>query len=466
MKTLYIADPLLESWQGHNLSYDIAVYCGVRQVTGHDVNIWANRCFRGEVPEELAGKITPVYNLAFEDYRLMRYFSYFIRRMKTNILDTFFSEFFGFLRKIKSRMSFRIESKNINSDNVSNKKSVLDAFLAQQFSTRRYKYIALLLLCFSPRPLLHFLYTLRQIKKDQVSESDVIFCHTIPDNAFFLWSLVADYCTQRGIHVALLFRYDPALSIRSTIRNKVALQLYRRCFLHGRINYFTDSSRLAQSYTMILSSPVHVLPIPHIPVSIPKQCKANTPIHVSVLGNPREEKGFREVVAMLEIINALPEAREFIFHIQTSNPNPSIPQKILDRLEGLEGAQIRLLTESLDANAYSAVVGQTDIMLLPYRTDWYRAATSGVLFEAFCCGKVILTTENTWLAEEMHKFGSGVAVPDRDPAALLQGLLHLGKDIDRYLEKAAGKMTLYRSMHGAEKFARALMGKVGTNFIK
>jgi glycosyltransferase involved in cell wall biosynthesis len=81
---------------------------------------------------------------------------------------------------------------------------------------------------------------------------------------------------------------------------------------------------------------------------------------------------------------------------------------------------IHLLHHDLGRREYRDLLGSSDVVLLPYHLDHYTRRTSGVFCEALVAGKPVISTEGSWMSEEILRTGSGWLVPEKNPGRLAE----------------------------------------------
>ena len=67
--------------------------------------------------------------------------------------------------------------------------------------------------------------------------------------------------------------------------------------------------------------------------------------------------------------------------------------------------KIKLLKNNLSNYKYINTMRLSDIIILPYSGELYKNRTSGIFIEGTILKKIILVSENTWMANEYKRFG-------------------------------------------------------------
>jgi len=76
----------------------------------------------------------------------------------------------------------------------------------------------------------------------------------------------------------------------------------------------------------------------------------------------------------------------------------------------------------MDAASYAALLESVDVVLVPYWREIYWSRTSGIVLEAIASGKPIIVTSDTWMSDELQRWGAGIGIPNRDPRALADAI--------------------------------------------
>jgi glycosyltransferase involved in cell wall biosynthesis len=97
--------------------------------------------------------------------------------------------------------------------------------------------------------------------------------------------------------------------------------------------------------------------------------------------------------------------------------------------------------------------------VLPYTKPVYEARSSGVFVEAAGAGKPLIVTADTWLSDELARFGAGVVCAERNPCALAQAMLDLAVGFPEYRCAALAKQPACLDWHSAKALIEVLTGR-------
>jgi glycosyltransferase involved in cell wall biosynthesis len=224
----------------------------------------------------------------------------------------------------------------------------------------------------------------------------------------------------------------------------------------SRTHFATDSELLKAKYEAIFQQPVT-----HLPLVISRHASEcykppGTPPHFVCLGNARQEKGYAEILAAIDMLHAdgeLPAAR---FTLQSSYPDGA-SVTALARFRSAKAAGVSLILEPLDDEGYRRLLKEADVLLVPYHANKYRDRTSGVICEAMTAGKPVITTEGSFLALDVTKQATGWLVRDRDPASVAEMIRRAAREIDDVAARCAELMPRYKPMFHPDTFVSQLV---------
>jgi glycosyltransferase involved in cell wall biosynthesis len=224
----------------------------------------------------------------------------------------------------------------------------------------------------------------------------------------------------------------------------------------ARVRFATDSDMLKEKYQVILRQPVS-----HLPLVISRRASEcykppGRPPHFACLGNARQEKGFAEVLSAVDILNANGRAPDVRFTLQSSYPDAT-SAAALANFRSARAKSVSLITRPLDDESYLQLLKETDALLLPYHLEKYHDRTSGVFCEAMTSGKPVITTQGSFLGQEVQREGIGWLVRDRDPDSLAQGIRRAIRELEPVAVRCAELMPRYKPMFHPDTFVSQLL---------
>jgi glycosyltransferase involved in cell wall biosynthesis len=282
---------------------------------------------------------------------------------------------------------------------------------------------------------LHFYRELRRaLSKISITSNSVVFAHTFTTAQLLAWAWYAwSLPSQTAPQIVLLLRYQPAFYANRCA--EWAFRILEHVSKRGRIRLASDSHRLAEQYGRLTFIPVEEFPIPHTEhISLSSEasiaaegvCK---PLRFVSLGDARDEKGFLEILDAITILHRTQKLDRFQFVLQSNRAAPDVQAKI-DEFSARNIPNVRLIPEALSSDQYYALLESADVVLLPYWRSIYEARTSGIFAEAVAAGKPVIVSEDTWMSDQLLKFGAGILCRDRDPGDLNRAICEIS---DNYL---------------------------------
>jgi glycosyltransferase involved in cell wall biosynthesis len=230
----------------------------------------------------------------------------------------------------------------------------------------------------------------------------------------------------------------------------------RRSGKLSRAQFVTDSDMLREKYQAILQQPVT-----HLPLVISRRTSEcykppGKPPHFACLGNARQEKGFAEILAAIDILNADGRPPDARFTLQSSDPD-AFSAAALSSFRSAAAKSVSLITRPLNDEGYLQLLKDADVLLLPYHADRYGDRTSGVLCEALTAGKPAITTEGSFLGLEVMREGTGWLVRDRDPKSVAQTIRRAICELQLVAARCAELMPRYKPMFHPDTFVSQLL---------
>ena len=253
----------------------------------------------------------------------------------------------------------------------------------------------------------------RALKRLQAAPSDRVFLHTIGYQellALGQW-FAGRLLPGEPIPVFhLLLRRDPDTLVETFDR-------FARCFatiacspyLRDRLRFHADTEQLSRVFAELTGLPFATAPIPFPQEPLRAALVARAPrqegqkLTAVYLGDARQEKGYQHLPAALSSLwRGYVEPGKVRFVLQSNFNTPGGEPGILTAAQLLAGyPATTVLTEPLQPADYYRVLAESDLVLIPYDPVAYRNRSSGVLIEAMAAGKVVVTSDNSWMASQV-----------------------------------------------------------------
>ncbi|XHU96905.1 MAG: glycosyltransferase [cyanobacterium endosymbiont of Rhopalodia gibba] len=258
------------------------------------------------------------------------------------------------------------------------------------------------------------------LKALNVTPDDHIFIHTIGiEQVEEVYSLLRKdiFLSLPQFHILLrrdiedpLFVYAKGMEFKKLLQKFFESKLWPQ-----KIQFYADTEELVQRYNTISNVIFYQISIPFRQEklkSIIKNKSSSRPINIVYLGDASSEKGYHHLP---EIVNALwkdyikPGKLRFIiqsnFNI-TEQSGDILTAKL--KLERYPNQKVSLIKEEMSPDDYYQLLGEADLLILPYDADSYRFRSSGVLTEALAAGKPVVVPTNSWLAKQVDLSRAGI----------------------------------------------------------
>jgi len=177
-------------------------------------------------------------------------------------------------------------------------------------------------------------------------------------------------------------------------------------YFKKNIYFITDSKNLQEEHRRFTNIKIFLLPIPHTRSHVDLKFH-NNKINIVTLGPARIQKGFILIYKLIFKYLSENILTNLNFIIQCSNlPTDLIPY--IQKLKELNSQNLTLIEENLSEEDYFKAIEESVIVLLPYDSNSYFAQTSGIFTESLSAGKIVITTNNTWMSLQLEEYGSGL----------------------------------------------------------
>ncbi len=218
----------------------------------------------------------------------------------------------------------------------------------------------------------------------------------------------------------------------------------------------TDSERLASEHRRLTQLPINVLPIPHTQFASTATLKmaSSNPL-VVFLGGARSEKGFPLLIEAAPQLLAAGIQLTVQCHLDDSSDRKAAEARI--KAESMTDPGIRLIKEPLDSVGYYALLRSADIIVAPYRKQYYRSRTSGIVVEALAAGKPVVVPAGTWMADQIADGAAGRTFADGDPGALVGAIKDIATRMHQYSAEAVTYRERWLTIHNPTRLVESLL---------
>ncbi|CAD5275207.1 hypothetical protein BOSE62_130648 [Bosea sp. 62] len=298
--------------------------------------------------------------------------------------------------------------------------------------------------------------TILFLKDQPLGPEDIIFIPTLTKAQIAGVAALVQRFGQSGAAFEIMLRYQPGL-YDGTVATK-AFRSLERLSKTTRIRLSTDSHRLSSELGMLTALEIAVYPIPHTDkFATPLSGITGDGLHFVSLGNARGEKGLAEIFDAIEITASKPWADQLRFTLQCNDPSEDVRGRIA-RYKEKPDKRVTLIEQAMGTEAYYELLGNADVVLVPYHVDIYASRTSGVFLEAMTAGKIAICTRDTWMSDQLDLHGGGIAVDDRSAASLAIAISDVLNTYDELHVKAQVARAHWKTIHTPENLISHLKG--------
>jgi hypothetical protein len=260
---------------------------------------------------------------------------------------------------------------------------------------------------------------------------------------FYIFSLLLFFITGKKQNIFFLYVRD--YFAKFNIKNLILitfLRLIKNRF--KRIVLLTDTIYIFKKLKL-KKIETYILPIPHIIKKENKKKKLRYPL-IFLPGPYRRDKGKENL--LLFIKNNIKSS----FNILV-NENFFLRKKFKQLIE---------FKDSLNKEKYINYLNQCSFVILPYVSDNYRFRTSGIFIESISIVKPVFVSSNTWMAEQLIKFGLKKLVINDWGLLKIDKLINIinQKDTKFRLKKMKNSLTQHHNEKNyIDTFCKILEGK-------
>ena len=293
------------------------------------------------------------------------------------------------------------------------------------------------------------------------------------NSKWILFFGTANYIDFFALSLWLLFKKDPpklVLTLRISFFNYklnrwsimifwYILGLFILKFINNfkkNIFFITDSKNLQEEHSRFINQKIFLLPIPHTRSNLDLKLNNFNTINIVALGPARIQKGFVLIYNLIFKFLSDNKISDLIFTIQCSNPSPEI-MPIIQSLKKLKSKNLILIEDNLSEEDYFKAIEESDIVLLPYESNSYYAQTSGIFTESLSAGKIIITTNNTWMSSQLLDYGSGLVFENNNFDDFYNKFKYAINNKNVLIENSIATSVKWNKYHNSNNFFHKLL---------
>jgi glycosyltransferase involved in cell wall biosynthesis len=227
-----------------------------------------------------------------------------------------------------------------------------------------------------------------------------------------------------------------------------------------RIRVVTDSDRLAAEFSKLTHLPLPIFPTPHTDrIGSPREESTDVPRFVW-LGGIRKDKGFHVFArAVLALEKELRSGRmEFVIQSNLDDPRDSETAAARDMIKFAGLPRVTLIERALTSEEYTNLLTSSSAVVLPRLLQLYRSQTSGPFVEALAAGKPVVVTDNSWMSDQLKRYGAGTTFRDQDSDGLASAIRTLAANYSEFRVRAERSVKEWVSFHNPDRLYEMIKG--------
>ncbi|MEM3504171.1 MAG: glycosyltransferase [Nitrososphaeria archaeon] len=303
-----------------------------------------------------------------------------------------------------------------------------------------------------------FLITFRKILKVIENNYDTLVFTTA--DGFRLWLLLFSISFKKPVFV-----YSHMLF--SDKKQKLILQFSK--FRKDCVTLFSPFSQRTENFSLIETlkrkgfNVVLDAPYPfYRPNRVSKEQIIGSHFYVSYIGPAREEKGFIDVVDFIRFCKR--NQLDYKFIVQCSSAYESNVKHSIEILKSESSQNVELIEFPLTQSDYERTIQRSSIILLLYHPKRYSGAISAILLEALSMGKPVIVRSNTWLADQIQKYGGGIVISEVNPESIKTAIEKIRFNYEKFSKDAFVAGEELSKKHNGKELAYAIKSIAGSNF--
>lgn len=306
-----------------------------------------------------------------------------------------------------------------------------------------------------------FAEDLRKLPLPDLTAGDTVLFPTVNHNQFHAiaqWASGLDADRQPSIVAILMFPPDWSIVARAISDPAPYYRAAWESLLPhngSRLHVCTETMAVAKAFATLLGKRPTVLPrLADDSGSASRETAdritgrtGSEPIF-AYLGHARAERGFQLLPELVDLTVRSGAAHRYF--VQSSHDNQPLMRDVEARLS--QSSHVTVQPGALARAEYSAVLKNSDFVLLPYDAGRYLARGSGIYFEAALAGVPVIVPAKTWMSREVEESGNGVIFDAFDPRSIAKAVLAALRRRTELRNLAQRSAHRLRQQHGVRQF--------------
>jgi glycosyltransferase involved in cell wall biosynthesis len=175
-------------------------------------------------------------------------------------------------------------------------------------------------------------------------------------------------------------------------------------------------------------------------------------------GAAREDKGFSKFVQLISHAHERKLSVPFTIQISSDHKgeHDAETRKNIALLKSIPYPYLNIYDQTLSTDAYAKMF-EGVICVQLYRSNDFADRVSGVTLDALAAGCPIITTEGTWIANQVTRFGAGIVVDSSSPECVHVAINKIIENYNYYRSKSVLAGEVLQKEHSSVHLAKILI---------
>lgn len=225
-----------------------------------------------------------------------------------------------------------------------------------------------------------------------------------------------------------------------------------------RTHFISFDPANAACVGQLIGAPVETAPLPYRAVAPLRSRAGAAPVTVAALGHQTAKKGYPLLPELIRTL--LARRAEITCLVQTVHIGDQGAAEATEALGRLAAAEPRLLLDDQPAGAerWPSLLGQTDLLLCPYRAEGYACNHSSMACEALANAIPIVAPAGSTMEKLLHDCGDpGLTFARHDLPTILAAAEAVLDQFDLYAERAYRAALAWPQTRGPDRLAEYLI---------
>lgn len=295
----------------------------------------------------------------------------------------------------------------------------------------------------------------------QITNGDIVIVsmyHSYHATAYAIW-LTLLLLQNKRIHLRLIFH-----NIQSFKLLRYEIKLFDLCGKSHDVQFCSQTQALADQFLSNCQLRSTTLPFPYNNKIEIVDGFIHDGVHsvkTTYVGVALQAKGFDILVTALESSSDLLNLGKMYCVVQENILYPdqllSNSSRNLLELSTRFPHGLRIIHGALPNEQYQRLLQETELILLPHRAASYRYARSGTYIEAIALGIPVITSNGTFMAQELEMFGSGIIFEDGDADSLANAFREAIENFGSLKQNAVLNRKNWLEIHNPKNFVKTLL---------